>query len=161
MLFLKSSTEYFFNKYKVQEISHFGVYGLVINKESILMIKKPRGPYTGMYDLPGGTPEDGETNVQTLKREFLEEAGIEVRNPEKIHNGFSEFAYRSSSGIMKKYTHEAAYYSVEYRPDSKIKADADGHDSLGSEWVAIEDIKNGKKAIPQIVMDLLKQQSLI
>lgn len=38
---------------------HFGIYGIALNKnrDKILLVKKTRGPYTGLYDLPGGTPE--------------------------------------------------------------------------------------------------------
>ncbi len=31
-----------------------GVYGVYIQNAQILLIKKARGPYRGMYDLPGG-----------------------------------------------------------------------------------------------------------
>ena len=37
-----------------------------------------RGPYRGRFDLPGGTPEEGESLVETLKREILEETGFQV-----------------------------------------------------------------------------------
>lgn len=33
------------------------------------MIIKKRGPYTGLLDLPGGTPEFGESPLQTLTRD--------------------------------------------------------------------------------------------
>lgn len=33
---------------------YIGVYGIILNEGKILLIKKARGPYKGMYDLPGG-----------------------------------------------------------------------------------------------------------
>ena len=49
-----------------------------IHEGRILCIRKTRGPYRGRYDLPGGTPEEGESLVETLKREMLEETGFQV-----------------------------------------------------------------------------------
>jgi len=40
---------------------YIGVYGIIINEGKILFIKKSRGPYKGMYDLPGGGVEYGES----------------------------------------------------------------------------------------------------
>ena len=58
--------------------AHFGVYGSIIKDDKILLIKKARGPYTGMYDLPGGSQEKGESHADTLKREIKEETGCDV-----------------------------------------------------------------------------------
>lgn len=59
--------------------SHLGIYALIVNEAGqILAIRKARGPYTGLFDLPGGSPEDGELLEQTLTREVLEETGCTV-----------------------------------------------------------------------------------
>jgi len=58
--------------------SHFGIYGCLKRDSSILLIKKARGPYEGMYDLPGGSPEQNETNEETFIREVKEETGLDV-----------------------------------------------------------------------------------
>ena len=60
--------------------THFGVYGIFKEDKKILLIKKARGPYTGLYDLPGGSQEAGESFEETLKREFLEETGLTLKS---------------------------------------------------------------------------------
>jgi ADP-ribose pyrophosphatase YjhB (NUDIX family) len=60
--------------------THMGVYGLVLHENKILLIKKGRGPYTGKYVLPGGKIEFGETQIEALKRELLEETGLRCEN---------------------------------------------------------------------------------
>ena len=61
--------------------THFGVYGSIVKDGKILLIKKSRGPYTGLYDLPGGSQEQGESHLETLKREIMEETGCVFFKP--------------------------------------------------------------------------------
>ncbi len=50
------------------------VMGIVRNKENVLLVKSPvRG-----WEPPGGQVENGEDLILALKREILEESGIEV-----------------------------------------------------------------------------------
>lgn len=62
----------------MKENKHLGVYGLLIEDNKILLVKKKTGPYDGKLDLPGGTIEFGETPTCTLKMEIKEETGLDV-----------------------------------------------------------------------------------
>ncbi len=53
------------------------VYALLKYKDKILVIKKGRGPFTWMYDLPGGKIEHWEWNIDSLKREISEEIWLQ------------------------------------------------------------------------------------
>jgi 8-oxo-dGTP pyrophosphatase MutT (NUDIX family) len=53
---------------------YFQVYGIVFNDAGeILLIQE-----AGKWKIPGGTPEGEETAIDTLKRELVEEADVEV-----------------------------------------------------------------------------------
>lgn len=54
--------------------------GLVFNAEGkILIAKRPLHKYKGgLWEFPGGKVESGETALQALKREFMEEVGIQI-----------------------------------------------------------------------------------
>ena len=119
--------------------THFGVYGSVIRDGKILLIKKARGPYTGLYDLPGGSQEDGENYMQTLEREMTEETGCEVIKAENERRKsiiFSDFTPQSNEkGVLQ---HNAVLYDVEVKGEPQTSGD--GLDSNGAVWVDIADL---------------------
>ena len=46
------------------------------DKSKILMCKREKEPYKGMFNLVGGKLEDGETELEGAYRELEEETGI-------------------------------------------------------------------------------------
>ena len=52
------------------------VYALLKYKNKIVVIKKWRWPFTWLYDLPGWKIEHGENNIDSLKREIIEEVWL-------------------------------------------------------------------------------------
>lgn len=113
--------------------SHIGVYGIYIKNNSVLLIKKSRGPYEGMYDLPGGRIEPGETMEEGLKREFIEEVGAEVTNQTFL----SENEYTTENYRGKPFRHFGTYFIVSLSSDD-IKTIPDGEDSLGAEFINLD-----------------------
>jgi len=67
------------------------IKGLVFDKENRLMFLKEEN---GLWDLPGGSMEHGETFQQTLVREIKEEMGVECeiidKEPVAIWSGESK-----------------------------------------------------------------------
>jgi len=57
------------------------VGGFIFSKDLKVLLGKNRkgGVYEGSYVVPGGGVDDGETKEQALRREMLEETGIDVR----------------------------------------------------------------------------------
>ncbi len=51
--------------------------GLVRNGR-VLLIQRARAPYAGLWTLPGGRVEPGETSEEAAARELMEELGITV-----------------------------------------------------------------------------------
>jgi len=49
----------------------------------VLLGQRPAGkPYAGYWEFPGGKVEQGESILDALKREFVEELGVQVRSAE-------------------------------------------------------------------------------
>lgn len=120
--------------------THIGVYGLILNEDKVLLIKKGRGPYTGKYDLPGGKIEFGETQIETLKREIHEETGLCCENI-KLMDGVSNRVYwKKENGEFEDLHHIGFIYKVDVEDQSYVKDTFDGHDSLGAKWIYIKNI---------------------
>lgn len=56
-----------------------GVGGVVIRNERALLIRRGSAPLEGEWSIPGGMLEIGETILEGVQRELLEETAVEVK----------------------------------------------------------------------------------
>lgn len=56
-----------------------GIAGIVLDGNRVLLVKRGREPLQGIWSLPGGKLELGETLRDGVRRELREEAGLDVR----------------------------------------------------------------------------------
>jgi 8-oxo-dGTP diphosphatase len=61
-----------------------GVGGVIISEGRALLVRRGSPPLEGQWSIPGGMLESGETLVLGVRRELLEETGIEVKVLELI-----------------------------------------------------------------------------
>jgi 8-oxo-dGTP diphosphatase len=61
-----------------------GVGGVIISGGRALLVRRGSPPLEGQWSIPGGMLESGETLVLGVRRELLEETGIEVKVLELI-----------------------------------------------------------------------------
>lgn len=90
---------------------HFGVYGLWLERGKLVLVRKARGPYTGLLDLPGGAAEPGETTEETLRRELREEAGVGLTDI-RLSYPFSIRVHADSAGHPINFHHEGVIADV-------------------------------------------------
>jgi 8-oxo-dGTP diphosphatase len=55
-----------------------GVGGVVVRDGRALIVKRSHEPRRGEWSIPGGTVEVGEALTEAVRRELLEETGLEV-----------------------------------------------------------------------------------
>ncbi|EZQ02093.1 DNA mismatch repair protein MutT [Candidatus Acidianus copahuensis] len=65
------------------QVPRIAVGGVIIQGEKILMVKRSKSPNKGNWAIPGGKVEYGETVFDALRREMMEETGLNVI-PEKL-----------------------------------------------------------------------------
>lgn len=118
-----------------------GVYGIHLNAHNqVLLILKARGPYKGMYDLPGGGIEAGETKEKALKREYEEEIGSSPVSSKFLHEDSIVFPYISQAKGKVNFRHKGYFYLVSLAHETKIKTSPDGFDSMGAIYINAKDI---------------------
>lgn len=127
----------------MKEFRHLGTYGIIIQDEKILLINKFGGPYNGKLDLPGGTIEFKERPIETLKREMLEEVGIEIVDCELFDTDSVAFEWKYEEELLMVH-HIGIFYKVlEYKNEisTVMEVDSINDDSLGADWYLISSLK--------------------
>ena len=61
-----------------------GVGAIITNRDSVLLVRRGREPQKGIWSIPGGVLQLGETLEEGIRREVREEAGLDVRVVERI-----------------------------------------------------------------------------
>ena len=56
----------------------------LVRDSKVLLIKRAYDPYKGLWTLPGGRLEPGESIEQCAIREIAEEIGVTIRNPRPV-----------------------------------------------------------------------------
>lgn len=138
---------------KIKKACHIGAYGVIIENEKVVLIRKSRGGYKGKLDLPGGGIEHTESSVEALCRELLEEAGVIVQENKLIDVFSNNIIWEETSNIMEDLHHLGIIYQV--KAIGELKKDPDGIDSLGSSWYKISEL-NANELTPFAQMSLEK-----
>jgi 8-oxo-dGTP diphosphatase len=114
-----------------------GVGGVVIHEGRALLIKRGGPPLEGQWSIPGGTLELGESIQEGVRRELLEETGIEVRVGELIE--VFDRIFRDAAGKIQYH-----FVIVDYLCE-KISGEAKpASDVTDTAWVREEDLWNYK-----------------
>ena len=123
----------------MKQFKHIGAYGLILDNDNIVLIKKNGGPYNSKLDLPGGTIEWGETPEEALIRELKEEVGIDVLEYELFDGNSVTFEW-VHKGEIEQGHHIGFFYKItKYNNDinNNILLSNINDDSLGAQYYNI------------------------
>lgn len=130
----------------MKQFKHIGSYGLILDNDKIVLIKKVGGPYNGKLDLPGGTIEWGEKPEITLVRELEEEVGIKVIDYELFDGDSITFEW-AHKGELEQGHHIGFFYKIisyENEIRSNVSISEINDDSLGAQFYDINKLKKSE-----------------
>ena len=136
----------------MKEFKHFGVYGIIMEDNKIILVKKNGGPYDGKFDLPGGSIEFGETPLEALKRELKEELGINLKDCKLIDADSVKFKWEYK-GELLDWHHIGIFYNVlsyDNNVKENIEIDSKNNDSFGALFLDINNLK--KEQLSQLAI---------
>ena len=134
--------------------THVGAYGVIIKDNKIILVKKARGGYKGKLDLPGGGIEHTELPEEALKREIMEEAGINIANYKLLDVVATNIKWEMEPNLWEDLHHIGILYTVDTN-ELFLKNEADGLDSNGANWYNIAEL-NKKELSPFTILALEK-----
>jgi ADP-ribose pyrophosphatase YjhB (NUDIX family) len=101
---------------------------------------KGRGPYTGTYDLPGGSIEFGESPEDALRREVTEETGLRCISCQLTNTLSHIKKYCDKAGEPVTLHHIGIIYHADVDENEVINTTGDNQDSLGAAWHSLAEI---------------------
>ena len=112
---------------------HCAVGAIVLDKGTILLVKRDREPAKGQWSLPGGRVETGETLREALLREVREETGVDVEVDGLI--GVAERIVRDDEGDVAFH-----YVILDYVCSPRTTAVKAGDDASEARWVPVGEL---------------------
>ena len=122
------------SKRSYTEYPRVGVGAIVIRDGKVLLVKRGVPPSEGLWAIPGGMIELGETIQQAAEREIYEETGIRIQAREPVYN--FDLIDRDAEGRIRYHfvvVDVFAYY-VSGEPEAS-------DDVVDARWVAPEELE--------------------
>lgn len=111
------------------------VGAVVFRHEQILLVQRGKPPAKGMWAIPGGSVELGETLKQAAEREVLEETGIRIKAGEPVHS--FEVIEHDENGRIRFH-----YYIVDLDCKYENGRITPGDDAANARWISEKDLNH-------------------
>ena len=116
-------------------IPRVGVGAVVIEDGRVLLVRRGRQPGRGMWAIPGGLVELGETLQEAAEREILEDTGLVICAGNPFYT--FDIIQRDGAGAV-----EFHYIIVDLRADYVSGVITPGDDAVDARWVAAEELEH-------------------
>jgi 8-oxo-dGTP diphosphatase len=110
-----------------------GVGAVVLREGRVLLVRRGVAPANGLWAIPGGALELGETLQEAAEREILEETGIIIRAGDPVFT--CDALVRDDEGRLRFH-----YVIVDLAADYVSGEAMGGDDALEARWVAPEEL---------------------
>ena len=124
----------------------------ILNKDGELLVERRKNnPAKGTLDLPGGFADMNETVEEGLKREVMEETGLEVTEATYMFSKPNTYHY---SGVDIPTLD--MFFRCKVKDDNKVKANDDAAECM---WIPLEEIEAeqfGLNSVRSGLIDFIK-----
>lgn len=126
-----------------------GVGAVILDAGRVLLVRRGHAPMKGEWSLPGGALEVGETLAEGVKREVLEETGLEVE-PLAMVDVVDRIA-RDEAGRVQFH-----YVLVDYLCRVTGGAAACASDAVGLRWAAMDELDEVAEFTREVILKAWK-----
>ena len=126
-----------------------GVGAIVLHEGRVLLVKRGHAPGLGLWSVPGGLVDLGETTVDAARREVDEETGLKVRIAGLV--GVLDRVTRDAEGRVRYHWVLIDYLAI---PESTETLTA-GSDAAEVRWVTIDEVE--RLPITEGLVDMIRR----
>jgi ADP-ribose pyrophosphatase YjhB (NUDIX family) len=130
-----------------------GVGAIVLHESRVLLVKRGHAPGLGLWSVPGGLVDLGETTVDAARREVEEETGLKVRIAGLV--GVLDRVTRDPEGRVRYHWVLIDYLAV---PES-IDTLTAGSDAAEVRWVTIDEVD--RLPITEGLVDMIRRAAAL
>jgi 8-oxo-dGTP diphosphatase len=110
------------------------VGAIAVSEERLLLIRRGRGPAAGVWSIPGGRVEAGETLAEAVLRELAEETGLEGVCDELV-------------GWVERMGPDHHYVILDFAVTVlQPREPRPGDDAVEAEWVPLDEVAHRRLA---------------
>ena len=124
------------------------VGAIVVSDSRILLVRRGRPPSEGLWAIPGGRVEVGETLQEAAEREIMEETGLTIRARDPIH--IFDVILRDEDGRVRFH-----YVIVDLLADYISGTLNPGDDACEARWVTPGELE--ELSVNPTTLDVLKK----
>lgn len=129
-----------------------GIGAVIIKRNKVLLVKRAGEPGKGLWSIPGGLVEIGESIRDAVRREVKEETGLDVKVGEIAD--VTEIIIRDEENRVKHHYVIIDFFATPLKGELKASSDA-----LEARWVEFRNLKNF--SLTNTVKKLFKKLSFL
>ena len=129
------------------------VGALVVHQNKVLLILRGKAPTKGMWAVPGGSVNIGETLQAAAEREVLEETGLQIKAGEVIYS-FEKIQHDKAGQVQYHYV----ILDLEAEPLDPAQPLTPADDAIEAGWFTLADLDRLNLPISETTWTLLHKK---